>query len=433
MKHIRTMPKRATGRWFNAFRCSKSPEMKAVCSHVQTLIENYETSPMAPPKLQRKRARRDSEKRPDKVNFELLVEALICDLTLHHLKQDDKNFLVSRRNDDLAKPSRYRPVHLGKPLTHILDCLASPDLGIIEQLKGCKVAGSHLGHTTMLKPTQRLIDLITDIPYSAIGLHPGEEVIVLKDISGLGDSRQWVEYVDDAFTRRVRSQLRQINDYLEAADIVVAEIEGVNVDSTARRMKRVFTYGSFATGGRLFRGFWQQMSRAQRADQLFLDAEYTVTLDYSQAALRIAYGTAGADLPEGDGYLLPGLEGERSTVKKLINSMMFPRHPNWPHKLPAKLMNKLPNRFDEADVIALIQAKHPALTDYWWTNIGHVIQRVESDIIVDCILKCIDLNIIALQVHDALIVPYSAKDTVSAIMSETFEGHTGIVGEVTVE
>lgn len=48
-------------------------------------------------------------------------------------------------------------------------------------------------------------------------------------------------------------------------------------------------------------------------------------------------------------------------------------------------------------------------------------------------LRLKDMNIIALPIHDALIVPSSSQDQVREVMLSTFKEHTGIEGLVTVE
>ena len=66
--------------WLNAHRCATTADMKRLCADTATLIENYETSPVADPKLRRMRRRRKSSATPDATKFRVLVEGLMCDL-----------------------------------------------------------------------------------------------------------------------------------------------------------------------------------------------------------------------------------------------------------------------------------------------------------------------------------------------------------------
>ncbi|MEM7430682.1 MAG: hypothetical protein AAF351_01960 [Pseudomonadota bacterium] len=419
--------------------------MKRLCADTATLIENYETSPVAEPKLRRKRRRRNSSSKPDATKFRLLVEGLVCDLAHRNALEPDGWLVVSRRNDDIAGRSRYKPEYLGKPLPHLLDTLATPEIGFIEQRLGKHVRGTTFGNSTMIRPTKRLRDRFEqhDAGLDSVKLRHGEEVVVLRGNrdDDFGNPREWLEYPDDAQTEKLRADLRRINNYLEAefetnadgtVDTFASDGLPIGVDPTAVRMRRFFTHGSFTTGGRLYHGFWQRLTRDQRASLLTIQNESTVTLDYSQAALRIAYGVAGAPLPDGDGYAITRLEGYRTATKRLVNSMLFPRQPHWKLLIPKTIKKKLPD-LPEIDIVEAVKAHHPALADYWWTDIGHRIQRIESDIIVECLLQCIDRDIVALQVHDALIIPRSAEATVRKIMVETFERIAGVPAGVTTE
>jgi hypothetical protein len=420
--------------------------MTHLCVDTATLIENYETSPMAGPKFRRKRRRRDSAATPDRTNFGLLVEALLSDLAYHNALRPDAWIVLSRGKDAVSRRSRYKPRFVGKALPRILDVLALPEMGFIEQRLGEHVRGTNFGTSTMIRPTQRLKDRFDqfDIGLHSVALRPGEEVVVLRGNreDSCQNPREWLEYPDDDHTNKLRADLRRINEYLEnafgpdAAGCTDTYADDRDLppgcDPTAVRMRRFFTYGSFETGGRLYHGFWQQLSRTQRKAALTLQGEPVVTLDFSQMALRLAYSAVDASLPDGDGYAIPRLGESRTAIKKLVNSMLFPRQSHWKLLVPKTIKKKRPD-IPEWRIVEAVKNHHPSLDSLWWTDIGHRIQRIESDIIIDCLLQCVDRDIVALQVHDALIVPESRADEVKAIMLETFERHTGLPGDVTVE
>ena len=49
-----------------------------------------------------------------------------------------------------------------------------------------------------------------------------------------------------------------------------------------RSLRRIFTKGCFDHGGRLFGGFWQELSKTARFDGLVINDEDIVELDYGQ-------------------------------------------------------------------------------------------------------------------------------------------------------
>jgi hypothetical protein len=70
----------------------------------------------------------------------------------------------------------------------------------------------------------------------------------------------------------------------------------------------------FDQGGRLYGGFWQNL-KTERRRNIRINGEPVAVLDYGSMFTRLAYAEVGAVPPEGDLYVIPGLEGYRSGVK----------------------------------------------------------------------------------------------------------------------
>ena len=108
----------------------------------------------------------------------------------------------------------------------------------------------------------------------------------------------------------------------DSADVAIMSQTGQPLTAVNERLlKRVFNNGQFDQGGRLFGGFWQNMKKEARLDQILIDGMDIVELDYSQAAVMIMYGLVGVNPSFEDAYLLPGLEHNREGVKKVLNAM----------------------------------------------------------------------------------------------------------------
>jgi hypothetical protein len=116
--------------------------------------------------------------------------------------------------------------------------------------------------------------------------------------------------------------MQAINAHLRSADIEV--MDGA-VDGFRRKLRRIFSNGSFESGGRLYGGFWLEGLKAEeRLRSIRIDRQPIVELDYGQCALRILNGIAGAQPPEGDLYAVPGLaHADRDDVKTLLASLTF--------------------------------------------------------------------------------------------------------------
>lgn len=64
-------------------------------------------------------------------------------------------------------------------------------------------------------------------------------------------------------------------------------------------------------------------------------------------------------------------------------------------------------------------------------NMGMQLFRKESDILVDVLLKLKAQSVVALPIHDAVLVADEDKETAVRVMKEVFKKHTGITPEVT--
>lgn len=153
------------------------------------------------------------------------------------------------------------------------------------------------------------------------------------------------------------------------------------VDAGERLLRRFFTRGSFESGGRLFGGFWQRMPKDLRRRAILIDAEEVACLDYGQMAPRILYGLAGQTLVAQDAYTLPGLEGCRAGVKKVMNAVLFAEAPLT--RFPKDTRSLFPRRVNLSQVVAALEQTHAPIRSAFFTGIGHRLQFVESQILVE--------------------------------------------------
>jgi len=82
-------------------------------------------------------------------------------------------------------------------------------------------------------------------------------------------------------------------------------------------------------------------------------------------------------------------------------------------------------------IVEIIRNAHPKIAAYLGTEIGHRIQFIESQIMVGVLLKLRAIKVVALPIHDALLVPASNADQARTVMLSEFKRHTGIEGRVT--
>lgn len=267
--------------------------------------------------MSRKRARRaDDEKR-----FEAQVEALVCEAIYRDLESPEQWVTIPRAKAKLGQKSRYRSPVLRESITDVLDSLSGPAVGFLEQRKGEPAAFARGPQTTFRASSDLLARAYRlGIGWDDFDRREGEEVIVLKEArEDHWSDPERLEYEDTEETNRYREQMREINGWLRGADLKQVSSTWPEVDLGNRNLKRYFNAGSFELGGRLFGGFWQAMSKAERKD-LFIEGERAVELDFSQVGPRILYGIVGSTLDR-DAYAVPGYESNRDGIKRLFAAM----------------------------------------------------------------------------------------------------------------
>jgi hypothetical protein len=238
----------------------------------------------------------------------------------------------------------------------------------------------------------------------------GGEMIIVRRVERdyASDTRRSVnvEYEDDPETSRFRDELERINAALGAADL---SFKGGQADTNQRRLRRVFnTYDQeprFDLNGRLNGGWWQNLERKARHG-IRIDGQPVADLDFNAMFLRLAYARAGLEPPSGDLYagILSGSQeaAHREGVKRVVNAMLALGKEL--ERLPKGCKALLPKGTKASVLRAAILDRHAAIRDQFEVGAALSLMRTESDILVSVLLRLIGLDIIALPMHDGLMV-----------------------------
>jgi hypothetical protein len=420
-------------RAFNPFLCAKSDKLLALIAEVQTQMGGYETFHQT-----RKRARRPA----DRVTYERKVEAILCDLCAVEFEPNNDSMHLPLSNKVLRSKSRYKGTALGKTLPDILKVMSAPEMDFVTVEKGhstFKIVDDELnvafagGRQTILRAGPKLLSRIErfDITRGDMGQAPEEEVLILRAPKRHSNSiAAYQEYEDDETTLALRQQMTGINAWLDTADITCSHPK---VDPTHPRLRRIFNNSDFAQGGRLYGGFWQAMSSDERQEHILIEDDWCVELDYGQMSLAILYGLTGTKPPEGDLYDLSAegiptdyRKGIKTVIQALINSSKVPT------KMPKGVRKLIPSRYSINDILEAVARKHPAIYPQMTSGIGMQLFRKESDILVDVLLTLKTQGIVALPIHDAVVVQDDNSDKAKAVMKKVFKEHTGITPDVTL-
>jgi hypothetical protein len=408
---------------FNAFRAPRSDRARAIVADVAGQIGRYEDL---------KRLRQRKRRAVDQANHDRAIQAVVCDALHRHLIQPEQ-WLAQPLSDRYRRRSRYRSQALGNFFSGLLDIMASPEMAFIELEKGRIQFFTGYNRATTFRAGKRLISRAEefDIDVDDFGIDDSEETIVLKHpkavAAALRDDRQ--EYDDTETTRRYRAEMARINAWLDNAKITCEAEDEARIDVTDRRLRCVFN-GSFESGGRLFGGFWMTMKKRYRED-LYIDEQAVVTVDYSQMMATTLYALAGHGLPDRDAYTIPGYEAHRQAMKKLFAAMVHSgtelRH--FPEDLPESLTQGRSYR----EVSEAVLSAHAPIRDFFYRGMGMGAMFHESCILVDVLLRLIDHEITALPIHDAVMVPKRQLKTTVDTMKEAFKDRFGFHPNVTVD
>jgi hypothetical protein len=157
-----------------------------------------------------------------------------------------------------------------------------------------------------------------------------------------------------------------------------------------------------------------------------------VALDYGQMGVRSAYVMAGLVPPDGDLYAVPGLERHRDGVKVVLSALMaadkvptrFP-HGIRKHKL-------FPPAWKFADAFEPIAAFHHPIRHFFGTSLCFRQMYEESCLIVKVLLRLKAHGVVALPVHDGILVSQEHRVIAENTLMEQFKEHFGVEGVVGV-
>lgn len=205
-------------------------------------------------------------------------------------------------------------------------------------------------------------------------------------------------------------------------------------DMSRTHLFRQFNNGSFDEGGRLYGGWWISIPNDLRP-RMTINGNPTVELDYSGCAIRMLYHLRGLDCPD-DPYRLEGItaleaklgyqdghfrEGIKALTQARINGTN--RDKDMMCSLPDGL-SFVPH-FRRDAVTRMIEAKHEAIAADFGSGAGIRLQRLDSDLALSIITGLMEEGIVALPIHDSMIVEAIHKDRLFQVMNEKYKEKFG--------
>ena len=239
----------------------------------------------------------------------------------------------------------------------------------------------------------------------------------------------------DPVARRLRAEVGAFNAFVADHDVT---------GCLPPRWRRIFAL-DWDHGGRWYAaghdGPYQTLGAAARL-AMTIGGAPVVEIDARASHLMIMHGLFGLPAPEGDPYAIEGLTGERETVKEWIKTTLGKGTPatKWARNAPPAVRER-----DARMVGAAILARYPFLSDpsqatAWPGSVGerrrhltHRLVNLEATALTVAMTLLRRQGVLALPMHDGLIVAATAEAMAKAAMVAGYSEAAGVVPALTVE
>ena len=255
------------------------------------------------------------------------------------------------------------------------------------------------------------------------------ECIILRDT--VDGQRTEIDYTDTPATDKYRANLQLINkcflkhwpdielkdtDYLKLGEAISSDEKKLPIDLSKRTLVRIFSNGSFKSGGRFYRGWWQNVPSEYRK-YITIDEFVTTEYDYSQLSPHMLYFAYNYEMGNEDAYDRV-LDGEhRDVVKQAFNAMV--QSSTQLLQKPEKVnMDGLEMTWRE--LRDRILEAHRPIQHLFFKGIGNKLQYTDSCIAESVMLQFAELNRMTLPIHDSFIMRQGYAGDLEEAMRRAF-------------
>lgn len=387
---------------------------------------------------------------------------VLQNLHLAYQMSPDTYVAYSRNKNDYSKPDAGKApfkVAYGA-MMRVVDGLT--DLGFVEGKKGffydVDTPGTPLlAYIARMRATPELSQLLPGAHEAKLRMAPKDKgLIVLRNAE-----KEDTPFTEDDETQRMRENLRTINSanqlHFIALCVLDEEFERVFKEMNGDRncgqastdmffghtdIYRVFSNSTFEEGGRFYGGWWENLPSDFR-QFIRIDNYMVVELDYSCLHPTLLYLEDRLSVPDGDLYEVPGFPPEarkflkaalniivnakdRTAAKKAIRRMYTKQEQDTRKgkKKKKKELPPLPQGMTLDQIFDGFSTKHHPIMHHFFTAGGRRLQRIDSDIAEQVMLRLVGREIAILPLHDSFLVSRLHEDdlaaTMDAVVSERY-------------
>lgn len=372
----------------------------------------------------RSRNRKDNDRR----KFATTIEAVACNLLLLGFLRGEVALAVPLDNNMMWGANRYRNPVYGQHFLSLLELMER--LKLLKRIRTGFRVSKTIKAPSIVETTTGFRKYFPTVTPESFRREQDLEVLILKEGKDDDDKAALVNYSDSPRTRRLRNQVKRLNEWLLKADIKLVSArssirlgkDGEVIATYRRTLRRTFNNKSWRQGGRLSGCFYMTMRRADRFRQIRIGGEPVADVDYQQLFPRLAYARAQAPQPSGDLYDVTGDGTGRDGWKLLLNALLFARGPlkRWPQDCSPLLPT-----LNLKQAVRLLKEKHQPIAHLFGTGVGFELMFMESEMLIAVVTHLFGIGVPALPLHDAVLVAEPHAKTAKAAMEDIFRLQTG--------
>ncbi len=388
------------------------------------------------------------------------LRMLVCDLYHNHVGCKDRylRLNMSKNSGQFKLIWRYNKNEINyQPLCKCL-CGLIMNRYVLRK-KGYFNFNFKDGYQTRIRARRKLIELIKSfgVREEMITEYPDQELIIKRDLAGtkmvthkVKDKKvsrypvkikRLVDYTDNDHTNRWRNALKDCNALLARSYIDVDSNgyvpEGdreILIDLSNRIVRRYFSNGTFALGGRFYGGFWQMLPEDLR-ERIILNGRIVHEIDFSGIHVHILYAMEGLKLGNKLPYVVSkdnDPENKRPFYKGLFLVAVNAKSKESTIEVVLREIKKKPKRYPQLGcgedelkrrlwkmLFELIK-HHKQIENYISSGAGLRSQFIDSQIAYKIIANMTRAEIPVLCIHDSFVCQDLVAQKVKKQMEDSY-------------
>ncbi|MHA7858072.1 MAG: hypothetical protein ACX94D_08305 [Henriciella sp.] len=403
-----------------------SPEAVAL---IKEATEAAELARKQIAKLQGKTARTLSA--PKQKQAEQVVGSIVLDALAFHLTGDQDILQIPCNTSWLTSGPSDQPARCRSVPKRLEELIAAEWLVQVPfRSQGYSVTSTEAG--------PRLLEAATRLGVSIDGIGQSKHypsVVVKGTKDGASKRREVLKESQLPSLETVQHELNSFNDILAASKVGVRD-GAEPIDTRRLQCSRVFLDGSLQASGRLTGGFWLNLRKQRRKEDLLVDGQRIAEVDLRAAQPTLAYAMLGHSCGV-DPYDLTalGISDISRDASKCVMMQMLWQPIDASSRLPTEARKAIPSSYRASDVYNLVRQHNEPIRRLLGNPhpVGAHLMHLESEVIMRAVRLCYSDGFTALPLHDALLTCQAAATRAADNLKQAFASIMGVTPEVTVD